>query len=252
MRLSTFAALAAVVVTLAVTRADARPGTTPTAITAPASAPVASGPVLVPAAFAHPADNAWFPLVPGTVTVLRGTDAGEHLRERVRVTRRTRLIEGVTTRVVRDVLRRADGTLAERTTDWYAADDAGNVWYFGERTATFDMKGHLDSREGSWRAGVRGARPGLIMPADPRPTDAYRQELFRGHAEDQAWIVGFERSERTPLHRFRHVLRTFEWSRLEPGVMSEKLYARGVGIVRERDIAGGEERFAVVAVHRRR
>jgi len=247
MRLSTLAALTAIAATLVVARADARPSATLAAPPPPATSAAPD-----PAAFARPVANPWFPLVPGTVTVLRGTDEGQRFRERVRVTGRAKVIQGVTTRVVRDVLRRTDGTLAESTTDWYAADDTGNVWYFGERTATFDEHGRLDSREGTWQAGVRGARAGLIMPADPRPTDAYRQEFFRGHAEDQAWIVGFKRSQPTPMRTFRHVLRTFEWTRLEPGVLSLKLYARGVGIVREQDLAGGSETFAVVAVHHRR
>ncbi|GAB7003338.1 hypothetical protein JCM18899A_08090 [Nocardioides sp. AN3] len=249
MRLSTFAALAAIAAIVVATRADARLGTTPERPATTAARPAARA-TPDPASFARPVANPWFPLVPGTVTRLRGTDEGVHLRERVTVTHRTEVIQGVTTRVVLDVLRRADGTLAERTSDTYAADDRGNVWYFGERTATFDEHGRLDSREGSWRAGVGGARAGLIMPADPHATDAYRQELFRGHAEDQAWIVGFKPTERTPMRRFRHVLRTFEWTRLEPGVLSLKLYARGVGIVRERDMAGGSETFAVVSVHR--
>jgi len=149
------------------------------------------------------------------------------------------------------VLRRSNGRLAEDTTDWYADDNAGNVWYFGEDTATFDRHGHVESREGTWRAGVHGARAGLVMPADPRATDAYRQELYPGHAEDQAWIVGFKTAVRTPAARFRHVLRTFEWTRLEPGVVSSKLYARGIGIVREHDLAGGSETFTVVSRHKR-
>jgi hypothetical protein len=165
------------------------------------------------------------------------------------VTGRTRVIEGVSTRVVRDVLRRSDGSLAEATSDWYAADNDGNVWYFGENTATYDRHGHVESREGSWQAGVDGAIAGLIMPAEPKATDAYRQEFWAGHAEDQAWIVGFKASVRVPMRRFHHVLRTFEWSRLEPGVISTKLYARGVGVVREHDVAGGGETFEVVAVH---
>src|SRR3954454_21433156 len=84
--------------------------------------------------FAHPQANPWFPLRPGTTTVLRGTDEGERLRERVHVTGQTKTIQGIRARVVSDVLRRSIGRLAERTTDWYAADNAGNVWYFGEAT----------------------------------------------------------------------------------------------------------------------
>jgi hypothetical protein len=180
--------------------------------------------------------------------VLRGTDEGKGLRERVRVTHRTRLIQGVRTTVIRDVLRRDGGSLAESTTDWYADDNAGNVWYFGEKTATYDRHGHVQSREGSWEAGRHGGEAGLIMPAGPHATDAYRQEYLAKHAEDQAWIVGFKRAVHVPAGRYRHVVRSFEWSRLEPRVLSTKLYARGVGIVREADLVGGSEEFEVVKV----
>lgn len=242
---NTFTALAV----SAVVGAAVVAGTTQSGAAALADPQPAIGSAVDPAGFDHPVMNPWFPLEPGTTTVLRGTDDGERFRERVRVTDRTRVIEGVSARVVRDVLRRADGSLAEATSDWYAADDLGNVWYFGERTATYDRHGHVRSREGSWQAGVDGAIAGLIMPADPKATDAYRQEFWAGHAEDQAWIVGFKASVKVPLRRFHHVLRTFEWSRLEPDVVSTKLYARGVGVIRERDVSGGSERFEVVAVH---
>ena len=202
-----------------------------------------------PGRFDAPRPNPYFPLRPGTVSRYRGTDGGERFRERVVVTHRTKVIQGVTTTVVSDILRRDDGTVAERTHDWYASDDDGDVWYFGESTATYDRGGHVD-RDGSWQAGVRGASAGLIMPADPRPTDAYRQEFLRGHAEDQAWIV--QRNARTtvPYGKLRHVVRSFEWSRLEKPVLSLKLYAPGIGIVREKDMSGGDESFSLVSVHR--
>jgi hypothetical protein len=203
-----------------------------------------------PAQFDNPLPNPYFPLVPGTVFSLRGTDEGEHFREVVTITHHTKLIQGVRTTVVRDVSRRADGSLAEKTHDWYAADNAGNVWYFGENTATCDEHGHVESREGSWQAGVDGAVAGTIMPADPRPTDAYRQEFYRGHAEDQAWVVQRHSSVTVPYGKLRNVVRTFEWSRLERRVVSVKLYARGLGIVQEHDIAGGNETFELVSVSR--
>lgn len=200
--------------------------------------------------FNHPQANPYFPLVPGTVSIYRGADEGERFRERVRVTHRTKLIEGVRTRVVLDVLRRADGSLAEKTRDWYAGDDDGTVWYFGERTATYEENGRLESREGSWQAGVDGAVAGIIIPADPRPSDAYRQEFSPGHAEDQAWVVQRNTHVKVPYGRLRHVVRTFEWSRLEKRVVSTKLYGRGLGIVREKDVAGGSEVFELVRVRR--
>lgn len=203
---------------------------------------------LDPADFTHPKSNPYFPLRPGTTTVLRGTDEGEHLVDRVRVTHKTKLILGIHARVLSDVLHRSDGSLAEKTTDWYAADNHGNVWYLGEDTATYDEQGHLESREGSWQAGVHGAKAGLIMPAQPKATDAYRQELLRGQAEDQAWIVGNDEKATVPLGTFHHVVRSYEWTRLEPGVISLKLYAPGVGIAREQDVAGGNETFKVVSI----
>ncbi len=225
-------------------------GAVATAVTAEGAPAHRSAAGVEAARFAHPQPNPYYPLVPGTVTRLRGTDDGEHLHERVTVTHRTRMIQGVRARVVRDVLFRADGSVAEKTHDWYAADRDGNVWYFGERTATYDEHGHLESREGSWQAGVAGARAGIIMPADPHPTDAYRQEFRRGHAEDQAWIVQNNASVRTPYRVFHHVVRSFEWSRLEPNVVSVKFYARGVGIVVEKDLAGGTEEFRLTSVSR--
>lgn len=201
-----------------------------------------------PHQFSKPVANAWFPLVPGTVSRYRGVEDGEHFRERVVVTARTKEVLGVTTTVVRDVVRRADGSLAERTRDWYAADDSGNVWYFGEDTATYDERGHVEDRDGSWEAGVDGAEAGLIMPADPAPTDAYRQELYRGEAEDQAWIVQRGVTTTVPYGTVHDVVRSFEWSRLEKEVISTKLYAPGLGIVREEDLSGGDETFVLVSV----
>lgn len=89
------------------------------------------------------------------------------------------------------------------------------------------------------------------MPADPRPTDAYRQEFYRGHAEDQAWVVQRGGTTTVPYGRLRHLVRTFEWTRLEPRVLSLKLYAPGVGIVRERDMSGGKESFVLISVRHR-
>jgi hypothetical protein len=200
------------------------------------------------AQFDHPRPNPYFPLKPGTVSHFTGTDEGERFVETVTVTHRKKTIQGVRATVLRDVLRRADGSLAEKTHDWYAADNNGNVWYFGEATATYDESGNVDSREGSWKAGRRGAVAGLIMPGHPSPTDAYRQEFFKGHAEDQAWIVQRHATVTVPFGKLHNVVRSFEWSRLEKGVVSVKLYARGLGVVREQDLAGGSEVFDLTSV----
>ena len=233
---------------LAGVAASAVAGATLLAVTGGGGPAEAAGPD--PASFAHPKANPYYPLQPGLVTRLKGTDDGEHYREVVRVTHRTKLIQGVRTTVVHDVVRRADGTLAEKTHDWYAADNHGTVWYFGEQTATYRRDGSVESREGSWQAGVDGARAGKIMPADPHPTQAYRQEFHRGDAEDQAWIVQGDATRTVPAGTYHHVVRSLEWSRLEPGVVSVKFYAPHVGIIAEHDMSGGNEIFELVSAHR--
>ena len=206
-----------------------------------------TSPAFDPAHFANPVNNPYFPLTPGLVTRLHGTDGEEKFVEKVRVTHRTKSIAGIPAVVVHDVVRRADGTLAEATDDWYANDDQGNVWYLGEDTATYDEHGNLEDREGSWEAGVGGAEPGIILPADPRPPTATRLEYSKGVAEDQAWVVQRLGRVTTPGGRFTDVVRTLEWSRLEPRVISQKFYAAGLGIVAERDLAAGDEHFWLVS-----
>ena len=97
---------------------------------------------------------------------------------------------------------------------------------------------------------LQGARAGLIMPHHPRVTDAYRQEFQRGSAEDQAWIVQRGFSVDVPQSRVHHAVRSLEWSRLEKGVVSVKIYGPHLGIVREKDLSGGSESFELVSVRR--
>jgi hypothetical protein len=220
-------------------------------LTSSAAAPSPSAPTgnPDPSRFKHPQDNPFFPLTPGLVTKLRGTDGPEKFRETVKVTTRTKTIIGVEATVFRDVVWRPDGSVAETTDDWYAADNDGNVWYLGEDTATYDEQGNLESREGSWEAGVDGAEAGIIMPADPQPGDADRMEYSKNVAEDQAWVVQRLPFINTLGGRYDHIVRTFEWGRLEPKVISMKFYARGLGIVEEKDVAAGQEHFWLVSSH---
>jgi hypothetical protein len=184
-------------------------------------------------------DNPWFPLTPGTTYVYKGVKDGEPSRDVVTVTHRTKVVQGVRCTVVDDRLYLA-GRLHERTSDWYAQDARGAVWYFGEKTAELDRRGRVTSTEGSWQAGVDGARAGIYMPAHPKVGQAFRQEYYAGHAEDRFRIVALTKASLT----------TREWTPLEPGVVGRKVYKRGVGMVEERDLKGGDERAVLVSVRR--
>jgi hypothetical protein len=163
----------------------------------------------------------------------------------VTVTHRVVRVEGVPCVVVDDRLY-LGGRLKERTSDWYAQDRAGNVWYFGEATAVLNGAGKVVSTEGSWEAGVKGATPGIFMPAKPSVGLSGVQESFAGHAEDRYVVMFPNMKVRVPAGTYTGALVTTEWTTLEPGVISEKAYVKGIGEVRERDIAGGSEKLELV------
>jgi hypothetical protein len=194
-------------------------------------------PTIDAADFVKGVDNPYFPLVPGTRWVMRahGADAGEMTI--TEVTHKTKMILGIACTVVRDEVDK-DGELKELTFDWYAQDVEGNVWYMGEDTGEY-RNGNVSTREGSWEAGVDGARPGIIMPASPIVDLTYRQEFLAGEAEDLAKVVDLASSADTPFRSFTDVWVTEDWTPLEPNIVERKFYARGVGLVMERLVQGG-------------
>ena len=194
-------------------------------------------PVIDPTNFTATVDNPYFPLAPGMRWVMEGSGKSAGEVTTTRVTAETKTIMGVVCTVVRDEVK-VDGALQELTFDWYAQDTDGNVWYFGEDTAEY-KNGEVSSREGAWEAGVDGAQPGIIMPADPLVDLTYRQEFLAGQAEDQATVVRLGATADTPAGSYTDVLVTEDSTPLEPNVAERKFYAPGVGLVMERQVRGG-------------
>jgi hypothetical protein len=204
-------------------------------------------PEIEAADFTPDVDNRWFPLTPGTTLTYVGTKDGEPARELVTTTDSTKVIDGVTTRVVFDRLY-LSGKLAERTFDYYAQDDDGNVWYFGEDTVALDDNGNLTDTEGSFRAGVDGAEPGVFMERHPEVGRRFRQEWSPGQAEDQFRVVSRHARVTVPYGAFHNALQTEETTDLEPGVLDQKFYVRGIGEVAERSVHGPPETADLVSV----
>jgi hypothetical protein len=141
-----------------------------------------------------------------------------------------------------------DGFLEEDTLDWFAQDELGNVWYFGEDTRELDQAGNVVSTEGSWEAGVDGALPGILMEARPRVGDTYRQEFYPGVAEDMATVLALNKTVKVPFGTFRDCLQTKEFTPLEPGQFESKYYAYGVGFIRSVLVKGGKEELNLVRI----
>jgi hypothetical protein len=194
--------------------------------------------------FSATIDNVWFPLPRGSRYTYVGVKDGLPSRDIVTVSRQVRTIAGAPCAVVYDRLY-LRGRLRERTTDWYSQDASGNVWYFGERTAELDTHGKMTSTEGTWTAGVRGAKPGIYMPAHPRVGQTGRQEYYKGHADDHFKVIGVFGGSAS-----QNAVLTEEWTPLEPGTLDHKLYVRGVGTVLEHTERGGDEHAELVAIRR--
>jgi hypothetical protein len=180
-------------------------------------------PHIDPADFTTTIDNEYFPMKPGTTFIYEGK--GE--RDQMSVTHDTKKVIGVECVVVDD---RAweDGKLIEKTYDWFAQDDKGTVWYFGEDTKEYE-NGKVVSTKGSWEAGVDGAKPGIIMQADPKVGKSYHQEYYPGEAMDMARVLSLKASVTVPYGAFDEVLETREWTPLQPGLSEKKYYVRGIG-----------------------
>jgi len=200
-----------------------------------------------PADFVDRVDNRYFPLTPGTTFVYEGkTEDGEAVRVEDYVTQETKQVLGVTCVVVRNRVIE-NGDLVEETFDWYAQDKDGDVWYFGEDAKEYEA-GVVVSTEGSWEAGVDGAMPGIIMEANPQVGDLYRQEYYKGEAEDMAEVLSLTESASVTYGSFGNLLMTREWTPLEPGIVEHKYYAPGVGLILEVMVEGGSERVELVEI----
>src|SRR5262245_33550169 len=168
--------------------------TTTQALSAPPPGPIKAGAgpgwpaTLSPSDFVAHVKNPWFPLKPGSRYRYKGVKDQAKTVDIVKVTHRTRQILGVNTTVVHDVVS-VNGRPEETTNDFYAQDHHGNVWYFGEATRTLDRHGHTISTEGSFQAGVKGARPGVLVPGHPKVGLVGRQEFLKGQAEDHFMVL---------------------------------------------------------------
>ncbi len=223
-------------------------GTTTPAASASSLAPIRGrySPSIHPADFVRVVDNPYWPLRPGTAFHFKGVRGTTPQTDDELVTRRIEKILGIDATVVRDTVSE-HGRPVERTLDFYAQDTQGNVWYLGEDS--FEMQhGRFVKASDSWRSGVDGAKPGIIMPAHPRRGDSYRQEYYPpGEALDQARVLGRRGPVEVPYGTFKRPLVTSEFSPLEPQT-EEKYYVAGVGEILERVVKGHHEEFRLVSI----
>lgn len=182
-------------------------------------------------------DNEWWPLTPGMQYVYEGfqVEDDEEIPHRIifTVTDLTKTINGVPTVVVfdRDF---SDGELEESELAFFAQDNDGNVWHFGQYRETYDEVEFVGGRV--WLVDLpEGAHAGIMMTADPQPdTPSYSQ----GYAPapfnwtDRARVDALGEETSIALGDYEDVLVIEEYNDEEPGAFQLKYYARGVGNIR--------------------
>jgi hypothetical protein len=174
----------------------------------------------------------FFVLDPGFVMEFAGNEDGAHKRLTITATPKTRVIDGIRTRIVIE-RQTSNGHIEEISENYYARDRVtGNVYYFGEDVNIYNH-GVVASHESAWRSGVDGAKFGLIMPADTPVGTVFLQERAPDVAQDQAEIVQTGIRAHTAAGTFKGAFKTRETTVLEPGEEEFKLYAPGIGLVQD-------------------
>jgi hypothetical protein len=193
----------------------------------PAHADETYDPKIDPANFSSKITHPLFTMPIAKVMTFEGKteDGLEH--ETIKITGETRIIMGVETLVALDTVM-VDGTIVEIAKDYLAQDKDGNVWYFGEDVDNFE-NGKLKDHHGAWLAGTKGAKPGIWMPAQPVPGLTYRQEFYKGEAEDMAEVLETKATVKVASGSYDMCTVVHEWTPLEPGSNERKYYCPAAG-----------------------
>ncbi|MGH2597309.1 MAG: hypothetical protein ACRDH7_15300 [Actinomycetota bacterium] len=208
-------------------------GATPTAV--PTLPPYSVN--INPADFTNVVTNPYFKLTPGSTRTYTGTKDGVPLQATFKVLTQAKTIIGVKCVVVQDTVT-LNGSLEEKTLDWFAQDSKGNVWYFGEDSKDY-KNGVVVSTTGTWLSGVNGGQPGIVMLAAPTVGAPYVEEYLPGVAEDHAQVVKSGVSITVPTGSYKNVIITKNTNPLDPSLLEHKFYAPGVGMVYETKHYGG-------------
>lgn len=205
-------------------------------------------PTINPADFTTDITNPYFTLPVGKQMTYEARTRNGIEKNRIEITGETKEITGVATLVYWDRVW-LNEMLIEETKDYLAQDAEGNVWYFGEDVDNYEG-GKLKDHAGAWIAGVDGAKPGIWMKANPNVGDLYRQEFYRGIAEDMAEVLSTNESVTVPYGSFVNCIKTRDFTPLEPDVQEYKYYCKEAGSLVLEEQQGVSGRMELVDVQK--
>lgn len=186
--------------------------------------------------FATVGENRYFILKPTYQLVYVGIKGKDTTELVVTVLEETKKIGNVETRVVEEK-EAINGQVIEISRNYYAfCRQSATIFYFGEDVDNF-KNGLVANHEGSWRADGPEASAGIMIPGIPLLGSRYYQEIAPDIAMDRSEIVSLTESVNTWAGRFTQCIKTEETTPLEPSVKESKLYAPGIGLVKDGNLA---------------
>lgn len=189
--------------------------------------------------FVEGIQHRYFPLTPGDLRTYEGEHDGVPRREEVRGSWQTRVIDRVVCTAAEQLVFDAD-QLIETSTEWFAQDETGNIWKFGEETHTV-VDGGLVLSEDSWVAGVDGAQAWVAFGRDMQVGDVMIGQWPGG--QDRMEVTSLSETATTPAGTFNDCLQVVE-NPDDPEDQDIILYAPGIGRVNEQ--SGDRERLQLV------
>ena len=182
--------------------------------------------------------NQYFVLEPGFQMVLEGTGGffGKNQEKLViTVLDETREVDGIMTRVVEEKEWKNEQIIEVSRNFFAICEETNDVFYFGEEVDMY-RNGKVANHKGAWLAGENGAKPGLIMPGEPKKGMKYYQEVAKGVAMDRAEIINTDETLDTPGGLFTKCVKTKEGSALNFFEREYKIYAPGIGLVQDSNL----------------
>jgi hypothetical protein len=188
--------------------------------------------------FSHPKEitNTYLPLGSLKQDILEGTEKGHPLRvERtVKPGSRTFSINGQEVEaLIMEDRETINGQLEEVALDYFAQDDDGTVYYLGEDVDNY-KDGKIVAHEGAWLYGKDTKKLGVIMPAHPRVGQKFSPEDVGKVTKENDVVVSLSEKASVPAGKFENCLKVKETN--SDGETEEKLYAPGVGAIKEEDL----------------
>lgn len=124
-----------------------------------------------------------------------------------------------------------DDELVEISYNYFAQDEGGNVWYFGERVDDYE-DGKVVGHGGAWLVGETTSEPCLFMPARLAVGASFKRENSPPVAEEWNEVEALDAVLRVPAGEFRDVVVVKEADK-QGRWKERKYYARGVGLISE-------------------